>query len=224
MIKDYKFSNRRLLSAFIGIVLTLSILGNPSAALAAGWSPEVTIFPLMQSTAPNAFAINPSGNEVWVTASQANFTMTVTAAQRTFGGAWSSPTTIASVSATSLPLSVVLSANNYAAAAWQDAIALRSPAGVWQAPVHLDLTGSVFNFQIKLDAQGNGVAVWGRLTDTNTVVEAVTWTANGTFGSVVQLSPSSHGAFGPQLAINDAGTAVVVWLASAPRERLSVRW
>lgn len=218
MITDYKFSNRRLLSAFIGIVLTLSILGNPSAALAAGWSPEVTIFPLMQSTAPNAFAINPSGNEVWVTASLANFTMTVTAAQRTFGGAWSSPTTIASVRATSLPLTAALSANNYAAAAWQDAIALRSPAGVWQAPVHLGLTGSVFNFQIKLDAQGNGVAVWGRLTDTNTVVEAVTWTANGTFGSVVQLSPSSHGAFGPQLAVNDAGTAVVVWLASAPRD------
>jgi len=71
--------------------------------------------------------------------------------------------------------------NNYAVAAWQDAIALRSPAGVWQAPVHLGLTGSVFNFQVKLDAQGNGVAVWGRLTDTNTVVEAVTWTANGTF-------------------------------------------
>ena len=189
MITDHKSRNRRLRSAFFGIVLTLFVLGNPSAGFAAGWSPEVTIFPLMQSTAPNAFAINSSGNELWVTASLANFTMTVTAAQRAFGGAWSSPTTIASVRATSLPITVALSANNYAAAAWQDAIALRSPAGVWQAPVHLGLTGSVSNFQVKLDAQGNGVAVWGRLTDTNTLVEAVTWTANGNFGSVVQLSP-----------------------------------
>jgi hypothetical protein len=56
------------------------------------------------------------------------------------------------------------------------------------------------------------------LTDTNSLVEAVTWTANGTFGSVVQLSSSSHGAFEPQLAVNDGGTAVVVWLASPPRD------
>jgi hypothetical protein len=42
------------------------------------------------------------------------------------------------------------------------------------------------------------------------VVEAVTWTANRTFGSAVQLSSSSHGAFLPDLAVNEAGTAVVV--------------
>ncbi len=216
MNTDHRFHNRRLLSACIGIILILSMLGNPSAAFAAGWSPEVTILHLMQSTAPNAFAINSTGNEVWVTASLANFTMTVTAAQRTFGGAWSSPTTIASVPATSLPLTVALSANNYAAAAWLDDIALRSPSGVWQAPVSLGLTGSVSNLRIKLDAQGNGVAVWSRLTSTASVVEAVTWTANGTFGNVVQLSSSSQGAFLPDLAVNEAGTAVVVWQAAAP--------
>jgi len=203
----------------VGIVLGFAISGRAGGASANSWSPEVTIFPQQQSLALNAFAINPAGNEVWVTATQqTSLSVTVTGAQRTFGGTWSSPATIASVHGTSLPIAVAISANNDAVATWQDVITLRSAAGVWQAPVSLNLTGSVSNFQAKLDAQGNGVAVWGLMTDTNSLVEAVTWSAGGAPGSIVQLSPSSHGAFDPQLAVNDAGTAVVVWLASPPRD------
>ena len=203
----------------VGIALGLVVVGRATEAFAGSWSPEVTVFPQQQALAINAFALNAAGNEVWVaSSSQTSFAVTVTAAQRTFGEAWSSPTTVASVRATSLPLAVALGANNSAAAAWEDVIALRSPAGVWQAPVSLGLTGTVSDLQVKLDAQGDGVAVWGRLTDTNSLVEAVTWTAGGTFGSIVQLSPASHGAFEPQLAVNDAGTAAVVWLASPPRD------
>ena len=203
----------------VGIALGVGMLGRAAEASAGEWSPEVTIFPQQPSLASNAFALNAAGSEVWVTAFQAtSFALTVTDAQRTFGGAWSSPATLASVRGTSLPVAVAIGASNHAAATWEDVIALRSPSGVWRAPVSLGLTGSVSDFQAKLDAEGNGVAVWGRLTDTNSLVEAVTWTAAGTFGSVVQLSPSAHGAFGPQLAVNDAGAAVVAWLASPPRD------
>ena len=203
----------------VGVVLGVSVLGGAGEAFAGSWSPEITIFPQQASLASNAFALNEGGSEVWVTGTLAmSFTEAASAAQRTFGGAWSGATTIASVRATSLPVGVALGAGNHAAATWEDVIALRSPAGIWQAPVSLGLMGGVSNLQVRLDAQGNGVAVWGRLTDTNSVVEAVTWTAGGTFGGVVQLSSSSHGAFGPQLAVNDAGTAVVVWLASPPRD------
>jgi hypothetical protein len=203
----------------VGIVLGVSMFGRGTQAFAESWSPEVTIFPQQASLATNAFALNAGGNEVWVTGTQeTSLTSTASAAQRAFGGSWSALATIATVHATSLPVGVALSASNFAVATWEDVIERRSPAGVWQTPVDLALTGSVSNFQAKLDAQGNGVAVWGRLTDTNSQIEAVTWTAAGTFGSVVQLSPSSHGAFLPQLAVNDAGTAVVVWLASPPRD------
>jgi hypothetical protein len=203
----------------VGVVFGLWVLGGAGAAFAGSWTPEVTIFPQQQTLASNAFALDEGGSEVWVSGSQAtSLTATASAAQRTFGGAWSALTSIASVHAPSLRVGVVLGADNHAAATWEDVIALRSPAGVWQAPVSLGLAGSPSNFQAKLDAQGNGVAVWGRLTDTNSVIEAVTWTASGTLGGVVQLSSSSHGAFAPQLAVNDAGTAVVVWLASPPRD------
>jgi hypothetical protein len=203
----------------VGIVLGVSVLGRGADAFAGSWSPEVTIFPRQASLASNAFALNEAGNEAWVTSSQAtSLSVTVTAAQRTFGGTWTSATTIASVPGTSLPVAVALSADDHAVATWEEVITLRSPDGVWQAPVDLGLTGTVSNFQAKLDGQGNGVAVWGRLTSTNSVVEAVTWTAAGALGSITQLSPSSHGAFAPQLALNDAGTAVVVWLASPPQD------
>ena len=203
----------------VGIALGIAVLGRTAEAFAGSWSPEVTIFPQQQALAVNGFALDSAGNELWVAASQAtSFALTVTAAQRTFGEAWTSPTTIASVRGTSLPLAVAIGASNFAAATWEDVIALRSPAGVWRAPVSLGLTGTVSYFQAKLDGQGNGVAVWGLLTNTNSLVEAVTWSAAGTLGSVVQLSSASHGAFGPQLAVNDAGAAVVVWLASPPRD------
>jgi hypothetical protein len=201
----------------VGVVLGVAIFGRTTQASAESWSAEVTIFPQQMSLATNAFAFNEAGNEVWVTGVQTSgLTSTASAAQRTFGGTWSALATIATVHAPSISVGVAISANNFAAATWEDVIALRSPAGVWQTPLDLGLTGSTSNFQAKLDAQGNGIAVWGRSTNTNSLVEAVTWTAGGTFGTVVQLSPSSHGAFAPQLAVNDAGTAVAVWLASPP--------
>ncbi len=222
---DHRFLMRRLLSAFVGIVFILSMLGTP--ALAAGWSPSATIAPSVPSTAPNAFAFNSAGNEVWVTTPLvANFHVTLQAAQRSFGSGWSPFTTIAVVPGTSVQsLSVSLSATNNAVAAWLVGggvqIALRSPAGVWQTPVSFAPTGGASNLVAKLDAQGNGIAAWSRLTATASIIEAITWTADGTFGNVVQLSSSSQGAFLPDMAVNEAGTAVVVWQAAAPLDNSS---
>jgi hypothetical protein len=50
------------------------------------------------------------------------------------------------------------------------------------------------------------------------VIEAVTWNTAGTFGSVTQLSSTAQGAAQPDLAVNETGTAVVVWQAFAPND------
>ncbi len=63
----------------------------------------------------------------------------------------------------------------------------------------------------KSDAQGNGVAAWSEFTAAGSIVEAVTWTASGAFSSVVQLSGLGQSEFLPDLAVNETGTAVVVW-------------
>ncbi len=50
------------------------------------------------------------------------------------------------------------------------------------------------------------------------MVEVVTWTASGAFGQVAQLSPSSQGAFLPDLAVNEGGVTVVVWQVAPPQD------
>ena len=224
MIAVHGLRIRLLLSAFVGVVFVLALLSTPSAVLGAGWSQPVTIAASLPSPTPNVFAFNPAGNELWVAAPPVSPGALVQVAQRSFGGAWSSFTTIATIHSVALVtvknLSVSFSASNNAAAAWSVGggvqITLRTPAGVWQAPVSFAPAGGVSSLLSNLDAQGNGVAVWSRLTSTASVVEAVTWNAVGAFGNVVQLSSSSQGAFQPELAVNEAGTAVVVWLAAAP--------
>ena len=212
-------------SALGGIILSLVVLANPAGAFAAaGWSPGVVIMASQPSTAPSAFAVNPTGTDLWVTVPPVTGGAVVEAAQRSLGGVWSPLATITSIHTVGLALvqslSASINANNNAAAGWilggGVEIALRSPAGAWQTPVAFAPTGGASNLQVKIDAQGNGVAAWSQLTASASVVEAVTWTSGGTFGNVVQLSPSAQGAFLPDIAVNEGGTAVVVWQAAAP--------
>ncbi|HEY3755826.1 MAG TPA: hypothetical protein VGL42_06730 [Opitutaceae bacterium] len=220
------FHHRKLQSAFGSLLLILPLAGIPLGASAAQWSPGTLIESSFASAAPNVFAFNPSGNELWATAPDVSGGATVQVAQRTFGGQWSplaTITTIHSVAQVVLEdFSVSLSASNNAAAVWSVGggvqIALRSPAGVWQAPVDFVQSGGASRVRAKLDANGNGVAVWARTTSAGSLVEAVTWSAAGAFGPVVQLSPSAQGAFLPDLAVNEAGTAAAVWQVAGPQD------
>ena len=208
-------------SALGGVVFSLVLLANPSAAFAAGsWSPEMVIAASQPSPTLNAFAVNSAGNELWVAAPPVVGGYLVQVAQRSFGGAWGTQTTIWSVTngfiTTPANVSASLGANNTASAAWllgsTPMIALRSASGTWQAPVRIATSGSgAAALVVKSDAQGNGVAAWSEFTATGSVVEAVTWTASGAFSSVVQLSGLGQSEFLPDLAVNDSGTAVVVW-------------
>jgi hypothetical protein len=200
---------------------TTVFFANPSASSAAGWSTPAVISPVIPRATPNVFATDPAGNQLWVTTklSGTGFfaVATIQAAQRSAGGAFGPFTDIFATRSPS-NLSVGLSARNVAAVAWQGGpgiqIAVRSAAGLWQTPAGIALSGTVMNLKIQLDSLGNGVAVWTRLAPTIAVIEAVSWTAAGSFQSVTQLSPMTHGSFLPDLAVNEAGTAVVVWQAA----------
>ena len=82
------------LSASMTVLL---LLGSPLAAWGAGWSQGVVFTPSLPTSAPNAFAFNPAGNEVWVTAPAVSGGAVVEVAQRSFGGGWSSLATIATI-------------------------------------------------------------------------------------------------------------------------------
>jgi hypothetical protein len=209
------------IAALGGIILSLLMLASPWAAFAAsGWSPEVVIAASQPSPTGGAFAVNSAGNELWVAAPPVVGGYLVQVAQRSFGGTWNPQTTIWSVTngfiSTPQNVSASIGANNTASAAWllggSILIALRSTSGTWQAPVRIATSGSgAAGLVEKSDAQGNGVAAWSEFTAAGSVVEAVTWTASGAFGSVVQLSGLGQSEFLPDLAVNDSGTAIVVW-------------
>ena len=224
MNTPHRFGYGRLLPAFVAVVFTLAMLANPLAVFASGWSQAAVIAASIPTSAPIAFAFNPAGNELWVSASPVTGGAIVQVAQRAAGGAWSTALTIASLHSVGQVvvqgLSVSLSASNHAVVAWSSGggvqIVLRALSGVWQAPVSFAPAGGASNVLAGLDAQGNGVAAWSRQTATASVVEAVSWSAAGAFGAVTQLSSASQGAFLPSLAVNEAGTALVAWQAAAP--------
>ncbi len=212
---------RLRMTAFGGVIVSLAIVVGTSPALAAGsWSPATVISASQPSPTVSSFAVNSTGNELWVAAPPVTGGYLVQVAQRSFGAAWSPQTTIWSVTngfvTTPQDVSASIGANNAAFAAWRVGgailVALRSSTGSWQKPVTIAASGDgAASLVAKSDAQGNGVAAWSEFTAAGSVVEVVSWTASGVFSNVVQLSGLGQSEFVPDLAVNETGTAVVVW-------------
>ena len=216
--------DRLRISAMGGIFVILAILASPSGAFAAAsWSQAAVISASQPSPTLSAFAVNSAGNELWVSAPPVVGGYAIKVAQRSFGGTWSPQTTIFSSTnsfiSTVYKLDVSIGANNTASVAWQvgfaELVALRSSSGTWQAPVTISQSSGTAAFLVaKADAQGNGVAVWSQTTGSESTVDAVTWTASGAFSGVTQLSQLSPSELQPDLAVNEAGTAIAVFAAA----------
>jgi hypothetical protein len=98
-------------------------------------------------------------------------------------------------------------ANNVAQAA------IRLPTnGVWQTPVDLSAPGKdAVNATVAMDPAGDAVAVWQRNDGSNQIVQGSYRPAGGDFGAPVDLSAAGQNALRPQVAMDTAGDAVVVW-------------
>ncbi len=69
--------------------------------------------------------------------------------------------------------------------------------------------------QVALDPAGDAVVVWPRSNGTNTIVQAASRPAGGSFGVPVNLSAAGQSTQGePEAALDSAGNAVVVWSRS----------
>jgi hypothetical protein len=65
--------------------------------------------------------------------------------------------------------------------------------------------------QVGIDGSGNAVAVWERSDGTNLRVQTRARLASGTLSSVQTLTAAGQDAFAPQVAVNTAGTAAMLW-------------
>lgn len=226
-----KRHGRFRMTALGGVIVSLAVVLGPSPAFAAAtWSPATVISASQPSPTVSSFAVNSTGSELWVAAPPVTGGYQVKVAQRSFGAAWSPQKTIWSVTngfvTTPQDVTASIGANNAAFAAWRVGgaiyVALRSSTGSWQKPVTIATSGNgAASLVAKSDAQGNGVAAWSEFTAAGSFVNAVSWTASGVFSNVVQLSGLGQSEFVPDLAVNETGTAVVVWAEATTFEGTS---
>jgi hypothetical protein len=91
-------------------------------------------------------------------------------------------------------------------------VAVRPAGGSFGAPVDLSAAGqSAYEPQVAVDAAGQAVVVWQLGIGSNLVVQAAVRPAGRSFGAPVDLSTHGQNAYYPQVAVDAAGDAVVVW-------------
>jgi PKD domain-containing protein len=93
--------------------------------------------------------------------------------------------------------------------------AVRAAGGAFSAPVDLSVGGRAFFPQVAIDDAGDAVAVWEILDDTGVIVQAAVRPAGGSFSAPVNVAAAGPNVDRPQVAINQAGDAVAVWVDSS---------
>ncbi|MEQ1558575.1 MAG: hypothetical protein ABL933_06470 [Methyloglobulus sp.] len=150
---------------------------------------------------------------------------------QTSAGVWGPVVPVSFASDLGIAPDVAFAPNGSAMAIWirntagvQDLQIATLPIGatVWSVPITIAVpTGNaIYSPQIKIDGKGRAVAVWGlyipasATADTQfTELQSASYSAATGWSAPVTVSIAnvSHYPVAPQLAINTAGTAVVVW-------------
>jgi hypothetical protein len=100
-------------------------------------------------------------------------------------------------------------------ALWACLIAL--PAAAHATPtflsaINLSAPGQdAFEPHVAVDSSGNNLAVWTRYDGTNTRIQALMRTPNGTFGPIETISLAGRDASAPNVAFDPSGNALAVW-------------
>ncbi|MCB0828873.1 MAG: hypothetical protein KDB62_08715 [Solirubrobacterales bacterium] len=96
--------------------------------------------------------------------------------------------------------------------------ATRPAGGSFGDPAPISETGpgpDAFAPQIASGADDTAIVVWHRWNGSREVVQAATRESGGSFGAPVDISDTSDGAFGPQIAFGPDSTAIAVWRRDA---------
>jgi hypothetical protein len=144
----------------------------------------------------------------------------VRAVVRPAGGSFSAPVDLSGAGENGSDPQVAMDQAGDAVAVWQSSsntgvtvqAAVRSAGGSFSAPVDLSVEGRVFFPQVAIDEAGDAVAVWEIINDTGVIVQAAVRPAGGSFSAPVNVSAAGPNLYRPQIAIDQAGDAVAVWV------------
>ena len=114
---------------------------------------------------------------------------------------------------------VAMDGNGNALAVWQQfdgshesIYARRCLSGVWGPVTLLEFgSGNAWSPQVAMDGHGNALVVWQQFDSSSHLSLYAKRLTSGSWGPVTLLEFGSGNAWSPQVAMNDHGSAIVVW-------------
>ena len=204
--------------------------------VAAGWEAATNINgdePVLYDNQP-AIATDSSGNAIaiWIGRTSAGY-YNVWANRYNVGSGWGDPTRLDTVDSYALNPKVAFDNDGNAIAVWRQASGAdtstiwssRYTAGAgWSTPTRIDSGDAVAELpQIVIDRAGNAIAVWQQNTGpvpfdhgeiwSNRYRRGVGWETAVRLDTDTAIPPdATNYVWAPAIAINDAGTAIVMWM------------
>jgi hypothetical protein len=184
------------------------------------WGSPVDLSAPGEDAADPRLAVGAAGDAVAVWRRYDGANTRIEAASLTPGGTWGAPVKLSAGGENAGFAGVAVDSAGDAAAVWQrfDGVnpiiqaSTRSAGGVWQAPVDLSEAGeNAFFPQVAVDPAGDAVAVWERYDGADFITQAASRPAEGSWEAPVNLSAPGQNGAEPQVALDSAGDAVVVW-------------
>jgi hypothetical protein len=195
------------------------------------WQAPVDLADERETAYEPQVAMDPHGDAVavWRRSNGPNYgaNRIVQSALRPAGGEWQAPVNLSAEGENSYEPQVALDHHGDAVAIWGSyngvaprtfiiQSALRPAGGSWQAPVNLsEESTSSYEPQVALDARGDAIAVWQRISSSSPwAIQSAVRAAGGEWQAPVDLSEAGPNTYEPQVAVDARGDAVAVWRQS----------
>ena len=214
---------KRLAPSVFGALLALGLLSSPTSAAPQGpWVlPATSLSAAGQDAETPVVTTCPDGSTivVWIR-NDGNHNTVQAAIRPPGGGAFGTPIDLSTPGQNASDPDVATGADGTTTAVWQRyngantivQAATRPAGGTFGTPVDLSTPGQDAGYpDVAIAPDGTTTAIWRRYNGSNTIVQAATRPAGGTFDTPVDLSTPGQNAFQPQITTGPDGTTTAVW-------------
>jgi uncharacterized repeat protein (TIGR01451 family) len=203
---------------FNGANTIVQAAGRPAGG---SWStPEDLSGAGQDATAPQV-VMGPTG-EVLVVWTRFNGTNKIiqAASRPTGAGAWSAPANLSEAGQDAGVAQLAIDPAGDAVAVWERSngvntiiqAAKRPAGGAWAPPTDLSEPGLNANgASVAIDAAGNAVAVWNRISGANTIMQASSAPAGSSWSTATDISEAGPSTGAGRVALRPGGEAIAVW-------------
>lgn len=184
------------------------------------WSSPVAISFIGQNCSLPQIALNDSGRAVAVWQATVGSLSVIQGASFSFSSFWSAPMQFSSIGVNGVSPQVAINSSGAAMAVWEvvsgaasyiQASYAASP-GAWGSPATLSpTTQNAVVPQVAINASGQAVAVWQNSVNGVTMIQGSTYASGSWSSRPATITSSGYSGTSPQVALNNAGQAVVVW-------------